>query len=157
MRVTCPSNSSPISGSLIMLWIHSFAFCIDSWLGERICTHPSSSISISTWQASMIDLIIFPLGPIISPIFSTGTWKASIRGAVGANSFLGSAMHSCIIFRIFKRALWALSRAMRIISLVMPSILISICIAVIPSRVPAHLKSISPKWSSNPIISVKTT
>ena len=35
-----------------------------------------------------------------------------------------------------------------------PDIFISICKAVIPSRVPATLKSISPRWSSRPWISV---
>ena len=38
----------------------------------------------------------------------------------------------------------------------MPSILISICKAVTPSAVPATLKSISPRWSSSPRISVRT-
>ena len=38
----------------------------------------------------------------------------------------------------------------------MPSILISICKAVTPCAEPATLKSISPKWSSSPKISVKT-
>ena len=38
----------------------------------------------------------------------------------------------------------------------MPLILISICKAVIPDSVPATLKSISPRWSSSPKISVRT-
>ena len=40
--------------------------------------------------------------------------------------------------------------------LVIPVTLISICNAVIPFLVPATLKSISPKWSSIPWISVNT-
>ena len=47
-------------------------------------------------------------------------------------------------------------KAISIISLVIPSIFISIWIAVIPSFVPATLKSISPRWSSSPWISVST-
>ena len=38
-----------------------------------------------------------------------------------------------------------------------PSILISICNALTPLRLPATLKSISPKWSSSPKISERTT
>ena len=43
------------------------------------------------------------------------------------------------------------------ISRVMPSILMSIWRAVIPARVPATLKSMSPRWSSSPRMSVSTT
>ncbi len=42
------------------------------------------------------------------------------------------------------------------ISLVMPSILMSICRALIPLAVPATLKSMSPRWSSSPMMSVRT-
>ncbi|CFO82723.1 Uncharacterised protein [Bordetella pertussis] len=42
------------------------------------------------------------------------------------------------------------------ISLVMPWILMSICSAVIPVSVPATLKSMSPRWSSSPRMSVST-
>jgi len=42
------------------------------------------------------------------------------------------------------------------ISLVMPSILMSICRAVTPVAVPATLKSMSPRWSSSPRMSVST-
>ena len=38
-----------------------------------------------------------------------------------------------------------------------PVILMSICRAVIPSSVPATLKSMSPRWSSTPAMSVRTT
>ena len=42
------------------------------------------------------------------------------------------------------------------ISLVMPWILMSICSAVTPRSVPATLKSMSPRWSSSPRMSVST-
>ena len=41
------------------------------------------------------------------------------------------------------------------ISNVTPVILMSICRAVIPSLVPATLKSMSPRWSSTPAMSVR--
>ena len=43
------------------------------------------------------------------------------------------------------------------ISCVTPVILMSICSAVIPSLVPATLKSMSPRWSSAPWMSVRMT
>ena len=42
------------------------------------------------------------------------------------------------------------------ISLVMPAILMSICSEVMPSAVPATLKSMSPRWSSSPRMSEST-
>ncbi len=51
----------------------------------------------------------------------------------------------------------ACSRAFVIISVVTPEILISIWNPVIPFSVPATLKSISPKWSSSPRISLRIT
>ena len=48
------------------------------------------------------------------------------------------------------------SSATCMISRVMPSILMSICSAVTPSAVPATLKSMSPRWSSSPRMSVST-
>ncbi|MOA29614.1 hypothetical protein D3C78_1506390 [compost metagenome] len=40
--------------------------------------------------------------------------------------------------------------------MVIPWILMSICSAVIPAAVPATLKSMSPRWSSSPRMSVST-
>ena len=42
------------------------------------------------------------------------------------------------------------------ISSVMPAILMSICSEVMPSSVPATLKSMSPRWSSSPRMSEST-
>jgi hypothetical protein len=42
------------------------------------------------------------------------------------------------------------------ISSVMPAILMSICSEVTPSLVPATLKSMSPRWSSSPRMSLST-
>ena len=64
------------------------------------------------------------------------------KSRLGANAILGASL--------------ACARATCMISLVMPWILISICNAVTPVEVPATLKSISPRWSSSPSISVNT-
>ena len=50
----------------------------------------------------------------------------------------------------------ACASATAMISLVMPWILMSICSAVMPRSVPATLKSMSPRWSSSPRMSVST-
>ena len=54
------------------------------------------------------------------------------------------------------RASLAWASATCMISLVMPWILMSICRAVTPAVVPATLKSMSPRWSSSPRMSVST-
>ena len=53
-----------------------------------------------------------------------------------------------------RRCAW--SSATFMISSVMPAILMSICSEVTPSRVPATLKSMSPRWSSSPRMSERT-
>ena len=50
----------------------------------------------------------------------------------------------------------ACSSAWRMISSVMPAILMSICSEVTPFSVPATLKSMSPRWSSSPRMSEST-
>ena len=52
---------------------------------------------------------------------------------------------------------WPASSASRMISNVTPVILMSICRAVMPFSVPATLKSMSPRWSSTPAMSERTT
>ncbi len=54
------------------------------------------------------------------------------------------------------RPAWACSSATRMISSVMPVILMSICSEVTPFSVPATLKSMSPRWSSSPRMSEST-
>jgi len=70
-------------------------------------------------------------------------------------SFLGVAICFSITSNTSKRACLACAKASFSISFVIPFILISICKAHIPFLVPATLKSISPKWSSIPWISVR--
>ena len=116
----------------------------------------SLSFTVLTFDASRIILVIMsPPRPITSLIFSGSILNVSIFGAYLLTSFLGSAMASCMTSSISKRAFLAWAKASLSISLVTPLILISICSAVIPSFVPATLKSISPIWSSRPWMSVR--
>ena len=68
----------------------------------------------------------------------------------------GAAMTSFIFPRMCSRASRAWLRALPMISRVNPVILISIWRAVIPSLVPATLKSMSPRESSSPRMSDRT-
>ncbi len=106
--------------------------------------------------SSTILLIFLPPGPIRSLIFSGLISTVTIRGAYGERSALGSAIALAITSRICKRA----SRDCLIVcstrSQVRPLVLVSICTAVIPSAVPAILKSIPPGPSSTSCKSVST-
>ena len=106
----------------------------------------------------MISLIVLPLCPTTSPIFSGSIWIDTILGAYLDTSLRGSAiallMHSSMMKSLASRHC---AIAVSTIGFVRPWILISIWIAVIPSFVPVTLKSMSPKKSSRPWISVRTT
>ena len=79
-----------------------------------------------------------------------------ILGAYLDNSGFGADIVFLISFNICILPALAWVNALANISLSIPAIFISICIAVIPFSVPATLKSISPKWSSIPCISEST-
>ncbi|CAB4705664.1 unannotated protein [freshwater metagenome] len=100
--------------------------------------------------------MILPFGPITSPILSTGILMEITRGAVAAISS-GLSMASFMTSRIASRALCAWVSAPARTDAGMPSSLVSSCSAVTKSLVPATLKSISPKASSAPKISVRAT
>ncbi len=104
----------------------------------------------------MIELIILPFGPITSPILSTGTLMVVIRGANGLISS-GASIASFITSRMVSRASRAWVSAARSTSDGMPSSLVSSCRAVTNDLVPATLKSMSPKASSAPRMSVSAT
>ena len=89
-----------------------------------------------------------------SPILSIGIVKLTILGAVSLTSARGSAMAAAITSRIARRASLACCSAAASTSAGMPSILVSSCRAVTKSAVPATLKSMSPKASSAPRMSV---
>ena len=113
---------------------------------------PSSLMSISTGQASMIDLIIFPLGDDF--VILSGTLKASMRGAVGARSPVGYAF--ALMSRMRKCAVCAFSKAMRMMSRVMPSFDVHLHGGDAFAGAGAP-KSMSPRWSSGPMMSVRIT
>jgi hypothetical protein len=94
--------------------------------------------------------------PITLPIMSGSILIDAIRGAHGLSWARVSEIASCILSRMKRRPSRACSSAVRRISNVTPEILMSIWIAVIPSRVPATLKSMSPRWSSTPAMSEST-
>ena len=88
--------------------------------------------------------IILPPGPMTSRILSTGIRMVTIRGAKLEMFARGAASASVILPRMCSRPARACSSAFRITSVVMPVTLMSICSAVMPSAVPATLKSMSP-------------
>ncbi len=102
----------------------------------------------------MISRIVAPALPMISPILLGCTVKCSVLGNASLVTIFCSA--SSISSRIWFLPLLAFSSASFNTLRSIPPNLISIWSAVIPFFVPATLKSISPSWSSSPIISVST-
>ena len=98
-----------------------------------------------------------PRGPMTSAILSIGISKLVIFGAVSPTSGLGSAIAARMTSRICRRACRACCSAWASTSAGMPSILVSSWSAVMASSVPATLKSMSPKASSAPRMSVSVT
>ena len=157
MLTTLPVKICPASKSVAMILTMSAASSMLFWSMPQIDTEPSSVMSILTPVRSMIVLMVFPLWPTTSPIFCGSIWIWMIFGAYSPTDLRGAAMH----FSITSVKMYSLASFVRLIAsstigLVSPWILISIWIAVIPSCVPATLKSISPKKSSSPCISVRT-
>ena len=122
--------------------------------GFATVTTPSSSTLISHSVSSIIFLMFLPPGPIRAPILLGLICKLTMRGAYLDISF-GSGNASFISPNICILPVCACARASVINSKETPSIFKSSWMAVIPSLVPATLKSISPKWSSAPRISLK--
>ena len=122
---------------------------------DTVPTMPSSSTEMSAPVSCWIWLMTLPLGPMTSPILSMGISKLTIFGAVSLTSVRGLEMVAFMTFRIAKRASLACCRAAANTSAGMPSILVSSCNAVTKSAVPATLKSMSPKASSDPRMSVR--
>src|SRR5207248_1573182 len=79
-----------------------------------------------------------------------------MRGAYLDSCERGCGMARSMMSRMWTRACLARSSASAMILKSSPSILMSIWIEVTPSRVPATLKSMSPRWSSVPRMSVST-
>ena len=116
-----------------------------SWASSTFTSAP-----VSAW----IVLMTLPLGPITSPILSSGISNLMILGAVGRTSSRGASMAPAMTSKILSRASRAWLSAPASTSAGSPSILVSSCKAVTKSAVPATLKSMSPKASSAPRMSV---
>ena len=112
---------------------------------DAIFTVPSSSISITQPVSSVSARIVAPPLPMMSRILSVGTFIVVMRGANSETSSRAPAIASSITLKMCKRAAFAWFSAISMMFLVIPSILISICSAVIPSVEPATLKSMSPR------------
>ena len=112
---------------------------------------------MATENLSIISRMVAPPRPMTSRILFTGIENCTTLGALDEISARGASSFAFIASRMCRRPLRACSKAAVKISSVMPLILISICSAVIPSLVPATLKSMSPKASSSPRISLSTT
>ena len=106
---------------------------------------PSSSMSTLAPVVATISRITLPPVPITSRIFDLSIVKVSMRGACADSSERVSPSAFAISLRMCARPSWACFRATFMISSVMPEILMSICSAVMPSLVPATLKSMSPR------------
>ena len=134
---------------------------IPSWSVPRISTIPSSvsgSSFITIVQPVVFcnSWITFPPGPINGPMNSLGILLVTIFGEWDLTSAFGLSIVSVILFKIWSLPSLACFNAFTKISYERPLIFISIWQAVIPSDVPVTLKSISPRWSSSPKISLKT-
>ncbi|MNI72872.1 hypothetical protein D3C73_1288390 [compost metagenome] len=108
------------------------------------------SAPVSSW----IWLIILPLGPMTSPILSTGILTAITRGA-NSESSSGVSIAALMTSRMWRRASRACFSAAASTEAGMPSSLVSSWMAVTNSEVPATLKSMSPNASSAPRMSVR--
>ena len=129
---------------------------LDSSSGAATVTTPSSFTSTLAPDFSTISLIVAPPFPITAAISFLSTVTCSIFGVCSPTSALDSLKALFISPKIWTLPSLACFKACSMISNVIPVILISIWSEVIPSLVPATLKSMSPRWSSSPKISDKT-
>ena len=159
MLTTRPGYTLPTSaiGGDTMFWMRALASSIRHASTAPMVTMPwapSSSTAMSAPVSCTMVLMTLPFGPMTSPILSIGMVIVMIFGAVAATSARGSARQAFMLARISMRASLAWSSAAASTSAGMPSILVSSWRAVIASAVPATLKSMSPKASSAPRMSV---
>src|SRR5579872_1237823 len=153
--LTTASYVAPISGSLVSACTSERAFSIASPPTAAIVTNPVSSTVISAPVSSWMPRMVLPLGPMRSPIFSGLIIRVTMRGAYGERSGRGWASALFISPKMCSRPSRARASASRMILRSRPSILMSIWMDVMPVSVPATLKSMSPKWSSVPRMSVR--
>ena len=126
-----PSNKqAPIGATLSLATASGEAI-------DTIPTMPASSTLIWAPVSAWIVLIILPLGPITSPIFSTGISKLEIFGAFSPTSGRGPSIAPAFTSRMANRASRAWLRAPASTSAGIPSLFVSSCRAVTSSEVPA--------------------
>src|SRR5439155_1565418 len=89
--------------------------------------------------------MVLPSWPIRSPILSGRIWIVMMRGAYLDSSERGFGMTWSMMSRMCSRACFAFSSAWLTMLKSRPSILMSIWIELTPWRVPATLKSMSPR------------
>ena len=117
---------------------------------------PSSSISMVVPVSSWMPRMTTPPLPMTSRILSGLILILMMRGAKLESSVREPLIACFICSRMCRRASRAWSSATCMMPLLMDSIFRSICSAVTPLTVPATLKSMSPRWSSSPRMSVST-
>jgi len=141
----------PLYVLLISIWAESrltslTARARDSPSVAKIVTQPESSWSMSSWQPvySVMRLMFLPPGPMSAPILSDGILMRWVRGAQGFSSARVAGMVLAMMSRIASREtlFWAMASLAMLIG--RPWILRSSWKAVMPSRVPQILKSMSP-------------
>ena len=142
---TVPSYTFPISTSAVISAIRRCASAPCSELVHAIFTVPSSVISMLVPVSSVNARMTAPPLPITSRILSGLIFIVMMRGAKADISVFALLIAVFIIPKMCARPSFACAKATCIICEVIPVILISICSAVIPSSVPATLKSISPR------------
>ena len=148
--------SSAVGGSTIAR-MRDFASSTFELSGEPMVTMPTAPSSLTAMSAPVscwMVLMTLPFGPMTSPTLSSGMVKETIFGAVAATSGRGAESAEFMLSRMVMRASRACCNAAAKTSAGMPSILVSSCSAVTASAVPATLKSMSPKASSAPRMSV---
>src|SRR5262244_514246 len=117
----------PTSGSDAIDLIQLIAAFIASPLADATFTVPSSAMSILAPVFSTISRITLPPDPITSRILSTGMLNTSMRGACSPSWSRCWASAFDISPKMCMRPSFAWPSATRMISSVMPAILLSIC------------------------------
>ncbi len=154
-RITVPTNTSPAEGLKTIASIMALACRAFSPDREDTVTVPSSLMSTLAPVCSVMALIFLPPGPITIPIISGSILKVINCGAYFDMVARGVSMVASIFSRMCRRAGLAWLMASAITLMGSPVIFMSICRAVMPLSVPATLKSMSPRKSSMPWMSVR--
>ena len=147
----------PTSGSWVSSRTILMAASTSSALAEAMETVPSSSMLMTVLVRLVMSRMTLPPGPMMSLMRSGLILTETIRGAHRLISVRGLGSTSSILPRMWSRPSRAWSRAWDMISWVSPGHLMSIWMAVMPFSVPQTLKSMSPRWSSSPRMSERTT